>query len=118
MKEMETAKKANDQPRIAELEQWGVKHQKVLHLQGFGRVPVGDLLEPVKDGVEDLLKRKELSAITMHCDATARDVETVDITMDLVRLFDPSSRTIRTVEELKDIKPMSLSALIDLPVEK
>jgi hypothetical protein len=113
-KELEAAKKANDSKRITELEAWGRSHQQVLHFQGFGRVPVDDLLRPVQASMQELLAAKNLSAITMQCDLVAERVEVVDVTMDLVRLFEPAEKTLKWVEQLRDKEPLSLAELSKL----
>ncbi len=118
MKEMETAKKAGDKQKVTELEAWGVAHQRMLHFQGFGRVPVGELLKPVEDKLAALIAEKKLLAITMQCDALGVNTETVDITLDLVRLYDPPARVLTWVEQLKDKAPISLTELADIPADK
>ncbi len=114
MKEYEAAKKANDKAKVAELEAWGPTHQRLLHFQGFGNVPVGDLLSPVKREIEDLLRDKGLAAITQHCDAFGSEVEIIDVTVDLVRLFEPSERTLEMVDQIRDRQPLSLLELADM----
>jgi hypothetical protein len=118
MKELEAAKKAGDKNKIAELEAWGAAHQRLLHFQGFGRVPVGELLKPVEDRLIALMDEKKLLAITMQCDALSANTETVDITLDLVRLYDPPARVLTWVEQLKDKAPVSLVELADMPANK
>lgn len=118
MKELETARQANDTKRIAELNAWGKSHQQVLHLQGFGRVPVTDLLEPVQDQMKTIMESKKLMAITMHCDLVASGVELEDVTMDLVQLYDPSEKTLKWVKQLGDKPPVPLIDLVNLAPEK
>jgi hypothetical protein len=85
----EKAKAAGDQAKMKELEAWGPRFQRQLHFQTFGRAPVDDLLEPVKDRIAKLARDKQLAAITMNCDFTSEQVELVDVTEDLVKLYDP-----------------------------
>lgn len=118
MKEYEAAKKARDKKKVAELEAWGPAHQRLLHFQGFGHVPVGDLLKPVHESMRDLLQKKNLAAIAMECDLVADGVEQVDVTNDLVLFFQPTEETLDIVEQLRDKKPLSLLELADLPADK
>jgi hypothetical protein len=113
----ERAKAAGDRETLKELESWGEHHQRLLHFQGFGRVPVGDLLEPVKDRVQELARRRGLAAITMACDYTAGDVELVDVTEDLVKLYDPSEKTLAAARDVRSAKPVDLVRLADLPAK-
>jgi hypothetical protein len=111
----EKAKAAGDQASIKELEAWGPRYQRQLHFQGFGRAPVDDLLEPVKEGLARLARDKRLAAISMHCDFTSDEVELVDITEEIVRLYDPSEKTLKTVRDIRKVKPIRLSELADHP---
>ena len=118
MKEYEAAKKAGDQAKTAELEAWGKNHQRILHFQGFGHVPVNDLLEHVKEGVARLAEERGLSIIAMECDHVAADVDVVDVTDDLVELFEPTERSREMVGKVRQAQPVSLLELADLPAEQ
>jgi hypothetical protein len=113
----EKAKAAGDQAKMKELQAWGEQHQRLLHFQGFGRVPVGDLLEPVKEQVANLARQRQLAAITMSCEFTGAEVELVDVTDDLVKLYDPSEKTLQHVRAVRAVKPVPLVQLADLPVK-
>jgi hypothetical protein len=118
VKEHEAAKQAGDAAKVAELEKWGESHQRMLHFQGFGRVPVGDLLEHVKDGVAKVAADRGVAVITMACDHAAAGVEVVDVTDDLVELFGPSDRTREMARKVRDAEPVSLLVLADLPANQ
>lgn len=118
MAEYEAAKAAGDDKKVKQLEQWGQQQQRLLHFQGFGRVPVDDLLAHVRDGVAQLAKDKHLAAIVMDCDHVAENVEVVDVTADLVELFDPSDKTRKMAARIKDAEPVSLLILADLPADE
>lgn len=49
--EMQGAKAAGDQARMKELEERGQALQRKLHRQGFGSVPVDDILAHGKDRI-------------------------------------------------------------------
>lgn len=114
MAEHTEAKKKGDVKKAEELEAWGTAKQRLLHFQGFGRVPVDDLLTPVKKGVATVAKEKKLAAIVMQCDYTAPNVEVVDVTNALVDLFKPNERTREIVRTLRDVKPVGLLELADM----
>ncbi len=118
MKEYEAAKKAKDQAKIKELEAWGPSHQKQLHFQGFGRVPVDELLVPVHLQIQEYLAEKDFIAVTMACDQVSDRVEIIDITLDLVQLFDPSERTLESVKQVMRHKPLTLVELSELDENK
>lgn len=112
--DLRTARAAGDQRKVKELEAWGPAHQRLLHFQGFGRVPVADLLLPVRTEIARLAREKGLAAITMECDHVATNVELVDITDALVELYKPSDRTRQTVRSMRNVKPLGLLELADM----
>jgi hypothetical protein len=103
---------------MKELEAWGEQRQRLLHFQGFGRVPVDDLLAPVKDKVAKLARERQLAAITISCDFTSGEVEVVDITDDLVKLYDPSEKTLGRVRAVRGAKPAPLTQIADMPAKR
>jgi hypothetical protein len=109
--EYERAKQAGDTERAKELEAWGEAHQRALHRQGFGRVPVGDLLAYVRDRLPELARRSGLDLIAWQVDYSAPDVEVVDVTDELVQLFEPSDRTLATVAEVRKHDPVDLDVI-------
>lgn len=118
MKEYQVAKDSNDTEKIAELEAWGPAHQRMLHFQGFGRVPVGELLLPVRNQIKQLMADQNLAALAMQCDEVGDNVQLVDVTMDLVKLYDPSEKTVAWVKQMRDQQPLTLLELADQPADK
>jgi hypothetical protein len=111
MKEHEKAKAAGDTKRVRELEAWGEKQQRALHRQGFGRVPVDDLLEQVKDKLPIVAAKSGVVAVTMYCNYSSPDVELVDLTNELVALFDPTEKTLAIVKDLRQHEPVDLDEI-------
>ena len=116
-REMDKAKAAGDEAKMKELKAWGVEYQRQLHFQGFGRVPVDELLEPIKEQLARLAREKQLTAIAMSCEFTSEQVEVVDITDDIVKLFDPPEKALKHVREIRTVKPIKLTVLADLPAD-
>lgn len=113
MKKYEQAKTDNDKEKMKMLEDWGKKHQRQLHRQGFSVVPVNDLLAHVKDQIPGVAEKAGVVAIVRYCDFTSDQVEIVDVTDQLIQLFDPSEKTLKWVREIKDQKPVDLDDLSD-----
>ncbi|MAE63706.1 MAG: hypothetical protein CMJ18_05495 [Phycisphaeraceae bacterium] len=111
MGEYEKAKAAGDAARMKELEAWGQARQRRLHRQGFGRVPVDDLLEHVEDQLANVARQTGVDAITWHCAYARPDVVTVDVTSEIVALFDPSAKTLRTIRQLRGREPLDLDEI-------
>ncbi len=106
--ERDAAKQAGDKARVKELEAWGERHQRQLHRQAFAHVPVDDLLALVKDGVAGVAKDQGLAAIADGYAFAGQDVEVVDVTDALVKLFEPSEKTLQTVAEVRKRPAMDL----------
>jgi hypothetical protein len=107
MKAMEQAKTAGDGKRVAELKAWGKNQQRRLHRQGFAGAPVDDILAKVKDRLPDIAAKTRVAVITRSADYVASGVEVVDVTDDLVTLFEPSPKTLRTIAELRKHPPLT-----------
>jgi hypothetical protein len=108
MEEMKKAKAEGDTKKVEELKAWGNKHQRQLHRQGFGKVPVDDLLAPVKDQLPEVAKKAGVVAIVWQCDFTDENVEIVDVTHEIVMLYSPNERTLKWIDDLKNVPPMDL----------
>jgi hypothetical protein len=108
------AKEAGDEARVKELEAWGEDHQKKLHFQGFGRVPVTDLLELVKDRIPDVAKAAGVDVIAFECNYTGPNVEVVDVTEELALLFLPSEQALTWLKEIRQVEPLSLTELANM----
>jgi hypothetical protein len=107
--ELDRAKAAGDEQRVREALRWGKDRQRQLHIQGFGRAVVADLLKPVEKGVAQVAASQKLVAVTSECDFHAEDVELVDVTDELVALYDPSPRTLQHVKEIRKVDPIPLA---------
>lgn len=107
MKEYKSAKEAGDEERMKELEAWGEKQQRKLHRQGFGRVPVDDLLAHVNDRLPEVARSTGVDIIAWECNYVADNVEVVDVTTELVKLFDPSEKTLNFVKQLEGQPPVA-----------
>ncbi|TFH00877.1 MAG: hypothetical protein E4H13_06305 [Calditrichales bacterium] len=111
MTEYIEAKAAGDSAQIKELEAWGPRFQRQLHFQGFGRAPVDDLLLLVKDKIPDVAKRTGVDLIGWYPDYTGADVEIVDITDELVSLFNPTNEKLEEIKQITAVEPTPLCDL-------
>jgi hypothetical protein len=116
MKEMEKAKAAGDEQKIKELMAWGESRQQKAHLMGFGTAPVAELLEPVKDKLPDVARQAGVDIIISkwQIDYQASDAELVDVTDAMVALYEPSEKTLKTVEALKKHKPLTEEEILKI----
>ncbi len=100
---------AGDSVRAKELTAWVERFQRQIHFQGFCRVPVDDLLLVVLDKMADVAKRTGVDLIGWYPDFTGPEVEVVDITDELVALFNPTEEKLKQIESLKDVEPIDLA---------
>jgi hypothetical protein len=109
--EHQKAKAAGDTQHVKELEQWGESHQRALHRQGFGLVPVDDLLATVESRFPEAAAKAGVDVIVFRCNYSSSEVEVVDVTDQLVALFDPSAKTLATVSDLRKHAPIDLDEI-------
>lgn len=109
--ELEKARAAGDRDAVAALERRGRDLQRQLHFQGFGRVPVDDLLAHVRDRLAEVAAASGVQAIAMQCDWVAPGTSVVDITGAIVALYDPSPRTLNIIRDLKNRPPLPLDKI-------
>ena len=109
MKKHKQAEAQGDTGRMKELEAWGERHQHELHLKGFCHAPVDDLLAYVEDRLPEVARRTGVDVIARACDYVAEDVDVVDVTMELVALFDPGEEALRTIEQMEGVEAVPLA---------
>ena len=121
MAEMEEAKTTGDTQKIEELEAWGTAQQAEVHRQGFGSAPVDNILEQIKDKLGKITKEADVTALVSKWDKkTLKDhkcADKIDVTDTIVALFCPDEKTLETIEQMKEKKPIPgivLEAMIKL----
>lgn len=106
-REYAKAKQAGDDERMKAV----VKFQQRLHFMGFGRAPVTELLAHVEDQLPALARELGVDVIAFECNYSGDNVEIVDVTLDLVMLYDPSPETIKSVKDVMKHGPVALEEL-------
>lgn len=105
------AEAAGDSTRTEALGMEAQARQELLHRQVFSTGSVDELLALVQDripairtaaGVEQLISRWDQEALAPY----AKDRQ-IDVTMELVKAFDPSAEGLRLAEEVLDVPPVS-----------
>jgi hypothetical protein len=110
-KEMEKAKADNDQAKIKELKEWGQNGQVRLHLQGFAGAPVDDILAGVKDQLPKVAQAANVQVITLRPNYIDPSVEIVDVTDDLIKLWSPDAKALKTIEGLRKVAPLPIEQI-------
>jgi Skp family chaperone for outer membrane proteins len=107
-KDHDDAKAAGDKEKAARLEAEGKAGQERLHQQGFGTASVKKYLDAVKDKIPEVAKRANVDLIVSKWEVAYRadDLETVDVTDAIVKLFEPNERALKSIEGLKSHAPL------------
>ncbi len=109
----ETAKAANNDSRAKELETEGQWSQVRLHQQTFSTGPVAGILARVKDKLPAIAAQAGVSLIVSKWEVQFSNpaVETVDVTLPMVKLFNPSDRVLAWVAQMKTQDPIPFEKL-------
>ena len=105
---LEQAKKEGDTEKVKEFKAWFPAQQAKAHLEGFGTAPVHGYLEVVKDQVPAVAQAAGVDIIVSkwETDYLAAGAETVDVTMELAKLFEPKEKAYQWIEQMKDKAPI------------
>jgi len=109
--ELDQAKSQGNSQRVAELKAWGEAQQQRLHRQGFAGAPIGDILAQVKDRLPVVADKAGVAVITQETDYVSSTVERVDVTDELVTLFNPKDKTLKIIQDLRKHPPLSMEEI-------
>lgn len=87
--------------------------QYILHQQVFSRGTTANVLDLLKDQLPQLAKDEGVSAIVSKWELTfvSPDIEVIDLTMPLSRLFKPTGDFDQMVTEIQKVDPIPLEEL-------
>jgi Skp family chaperone for outer membrane proteins len=107
-KEHDEAEKAGDKAKAEQIKAEGQAGQERLHQQGFGTASVKKYLEKVKDRIPAVAKNAKVDLVVSKWEVVYQNpaAEVVDITDDLVKVFEPDARVLKIVEEMKKQPPL------------
>jgi hypothetical protein len=119
MTKYEKAKADKTEKVTQEYEIEGKAQEQVAHLQGFSTASVMGLLEKVKDELPKVAKEAGVDMILSEWEVAFKnsEIETVDVTMALVKLFKPRETAFKTIEQLRKQQPLPLLDLIKQMLE-
>ncbi len=111
--DLENAKANKDEKRVKELEQEGPWSQVRLHQQVFSTAPISGILAKVKDKLPGIAARAGVRLVVSKWEVQFSDpaVETVDVTLPLVKLFNPNEKVLTWVEQMKNQAPIAFEEL-------
>ena len=107
------AKAAKDEKRMKELEHEGPGLQVRMHQQAFSTGSVTDIIEKVRKSLPPIAKEAGVSLIVSKWQIVYKgpSVEYVDVTPQLVMLFNPSDGALKAMEDLREKEPVPIDKL-------
>ncbi|MCH7885329.1 MAG: hypothetical protein IIC01_08775 [Planctomycetes bacterium] len=111
--ERDEAKAKGDKERVAELEKEGPALQERLHRQVFSNEPIDDVLNLIEKDLPGIAKAAGVNLLVSKWEIAYQDpdVKTIDVTWELVNLFQPDDQTKKLVKELLKTKPVPAEEL-------
>lgn len=111
----EKAKAANDEKRMNAIKQQMQTKQRRQHEQGFSTGSVINLLQPVKADLPGLAKTIGVDLIISKWEVMFQSpaVEVVDVTEQLAKLFNPSPKALKWIEDISKKQPIPIDELPD-----
>ncbi|TFG65900.1 MAG: tetratricopeptide repeat protein [Gemmatimonadales bacterium] len=112
--ELEEAKASGDEFRVGELEAYGPAMQHRMHQQAFSIGSVMEIMDQISDALPELAREAGVSVIVSQWEVTYANsaADFVDLTPQLVALFNPSEETLNSVESLKTVAPVPMDQLL------
>ncbi|MFY9726518.1 MAG: hypothetical protein WB579_02380 [Bryobacteraceae bacterium] len=107
------ARAANNDTRAKELNKEGQWLQVRLHQQVFSTGPVSGILAKVADKLPAVAAQAGVALIVSKWELQFKGpgVELVDVTLPIVRLFNPSNKVLQWIEEMKTQAPVPFEKL-------
>jgi hypothetical protein len=107
------AKESGDEKQIRQIEREAAGQQALLHRQGFSTGSVRNILRYVEDRVPAVAEKMNVDLIVSKWEVVhaGESIECVDVTPQIVELFDPSERTLKIVAQLKGHEPLPIEKL-------
>lgn len=102
------AERDGDEKEMARVKQAMDRMQWLTHRQGFGRASVDEAMSHVKGQLAEVAKQANVDLIVWNPDFVGDSVETVDLTDQIVALFDPNERVLDIVASLKKSEPVEV----------
>jgi len=113
------AKEEGNNELVTELEQLGSTKQVVMHQQVFSNGSINNILTKMKDKLPTLAKDNNVKMILSKWEIPFADetFEYVDITDQLVKIFNPDDATKKIIDGIKAMEPIHIEKIAINPME-
>ena len=108
------AKADSNKEIIEEIEQFKPTMQVILHQQVFSSGSIINILEKVKDKFPAIAKKNNLKMILSKWEMMFADesIDFIDITDQLVALFNPDEATSKIIDNIKSMEPVPIEQIL------
>jgi hypothetical protein len=109
------AKAAGDETRMKEIKAKMQTKQRRQHEQGFSTGSVQNLLAPVKSELAGVAKSAGVDLIVSKWELAFQSpgIETVDVTSQIVKLYNPSTKALKWIDDIGNKQPIPIDDLPD-----
>jgi Skp family chaperone for outer membrane proteins len=109
------AKEAKDDKRVKEIETQMKAKQRRAHEQGFSTGSVAPIMAKIKDSLPAVAKKAGVDVIVSKWEVNYQSpgIKVVDVTDDLVALFNVSPKALEWVKGIKDHAPVPIEQITD-----
>jgi hypothetical protein len=111
--EYDKAKAGGNTERVKELEKEGPGRQDRGHKQVFGNEPIDDVLKRIEKDLPKIAKSAGVDVLVSKWEIAYKtnSAKFVDVTWEMVELFDPDEKTMKIAEDLVKREPVPLEVL-------
>ncbi len=111
--ELEKVKKEGNEERVKELEKIIPSTQLIMEQQVFSNGSIINIIEKIKDKISEIAETNNLKFILSKWEIVYDDQSfaLIDITDQLVELFDPDEKTLKIIEEVKTTEPVPIDQI-------
>ena len=111
--EYQKAKAAGDAAKIKDLEAAGPARQELMHQQVFSSGTISNIMVTLQDKIPAVARDARVLLLVSKWEVTFRDpsIEYVDVTQQLVKLFNPEEKILKWIEEMKSQPPIPIDKL-------
>jgi len=117
--ELKKAKEEGNEARVNEIERLGPTSQVIMHQQGFSTGSVRNIMGKIASRLSIIAQKKNVRLVVSKWEVFHYDgrVELVDITDELVSLFEPDAQTLKILDEVKKSDPVPIENISTDPRE-
>ena len=107
------AEASGDTERVKELEDIGKSSQELAHKQAFSTWPVDNILETIEGKIPEIAKQANVDLIVSKWNIVYQQsgIEFIDVTDNIVKLFNPNEQMLQMLEQMKQQPPIPLEEL-------